>query len=990
MPFTINLAGSMSFADADPLTAYLPVVAHNKFVGTPVTIPTGGTFSVAPTIQVLTPVSGTKTDVNSNPLSGWTIEAFHNLNGDVAGNPKQPLTQAEVNTGPFDATGAVSSATTPSTTSFSANVDGDFAVGDSLDFTTGSAAGQIATITNISAGAYTVSGLTVAPAVGDMFYRISAAVDIAATGAVSSATTPSTTSFSANVTGTLVAGDLVKFTAGSAAGQTATITNVSGNLYTVTGLTSAPSVGDAFQSALTTTSFTAAMTPSGVLAVGDWVQFAGNVTAGIATNQAQITAINGDQFTLSSPLSAPPASGDMLARIQIAVTAANGTYSIPLDTGPANADNPSGTPANYAVVERLQPGWNEAIPNATTASAFLAFAAVANAAGIYGPYGYAIPIAVGTGAVTGENFQNNTIANLVVTKVGVPNPVSAGSDLTYTITVTNNGPADALQMALTDPVPTDTTFVSVVLPTGWSRTDTVPVGGTGTLDFSDGTLPDGKSVTFTLVVQVDPGTPGGTSITNVATATSPTAPNPAPGTATNTVVASAALVVTKVGQPNPVSAGSDLTYTITVTNHGPADALQMALTDPVPTDTTFVSVVLPTGWSRTDAVPVGGTGTLDFSDGTLPDGKSVTFTLVVQVDPGTPGGTVITNVATATSPTAPNPATGTTTNTVASAALVVSKVGQPNPVTAGSDLTYTITVTNNGPADALQMAMTDPVPTDTTFVSVVLPTGWSRTDAVPVGGTGTLDFSDGTLPDGKSVTFTLVVQVDPGTPGGTIITNVATATSPTAPNPAPGTATNTVSNSGSLSGYVYDDANENGVYDRGSANPLDNEFGLPNVTVSLLLNGSTTQVTTTGSDGLYDFEGLAAGTYQIVETQPADFQITKLTLGGVLPLNVRTAAPTASGQIGTNQFSNIQLTAGEEGVNYSFGEMPTVVTKRMFLAKSSPAPGTLRGTGRHRRHDQRRVAQRHHFGHHLQPTCDRHDRRYYAEHSDLNGQCCLD
>ena len=758
-------------------------------------------------------------------MSGWTIEAFHNLGGDVAGNAEQPLSQAEVDTGPFDATGAVTAVTTStkitSGFAFSANVDGDFAVGDSLQFTTGSAAGQIAAITAVSGGQYTVSGLTVAPADGDMFHRISG---IVGSGPTTTTTFPATPTPS----GYLGVGDWVQFSGnqtGTIANDQAEITAISGNQYTLSSpLSAAPSgASGVVASGTSATSFTATVT--GSLAVGDWLQFASNTaTAALQNQRVQIMAISGDAYTLSTSLPATPAvgdtfvSGDVLARIQIAVTAADGAYSIPLDTGPANAADASGTPANYALVEKLQTGWNEVVPNATTARAFSAFAAGANNAGIYGPYGYAVPIAVGTGVVTDQGFQNSKsstpIANLAVTKVGLPTSVTAGNDLTYTITVTNNGPADALQMAMTDPVPTDTTFVSVVLPTGWTRTDAVPVGGTGTLDFSDGTLPDGKSVTFTLVVQVDSNTPSGTIVTNVATATSPTDPNPATGTATNTVV-------------------------------------------------------------------------------TLAD-------------------------------------------------LAVTKVGLPNPVTAGNDLTYTITVTNDGPSDAQQMAMTDPVPIDTTFVSAVPPTGWTRTDAVPVGGTGTLDFSDGTLPAGKSVVFTLVVEVDSGTPSGTIITNVATATSPTDPNPATGTATNTVSSSDSLSGYVYDDAYENGIYERGNANPQDNDIGLPNVTVSVssVSNGVVTpvQVTTTGPDGLYDFEGLAPGTYQITETQPVDFQITKLTLGVILPLNATPpATPIPPGQIGpgTNEFSGIALSAGEEGVDYNFGEMPTVVTKRMFLAASS-------------------------------------------------------
>jgi uncharacterized repeat protein (TIGR01451 family) len=55
-------------------------------------------------------------------------------------------------------------------------------------------------------------------------------------------------------------------------------------------------------------------------------------------------------------------------------------------------------------------------------------------------------------------------ADLAVTKTDILDPVVAGSNLTYTITVTNAGPNNARSVQLTDPVPASTTFVSFTAP----------------------------------------------------------------------------------------------------------------------------------------------------------------------------------------------------------------------------------------------------------------------------------------------------------------------------------------------------------------------------------------------------------------------------------------------------------------------------------------------------------------------------------------------
>ncbi|HEX7770884.1 MAG TPA: Calx-beta domain-containing protein, partial [Pyrinomonadaceae bacterium] len=88
------------------------------------------------------------------------------------------------------------------------------------------------------------------------------------------------------------------------------------------------------------------------------------------------------------------------------------------------------------------------------------------------------------------------------------------------------------------------------------------------------------------------------------------------------------------------------------------------------------------------------------------------------------------------------------------------------------------------------------------LVSVTTPAGWTRTDAVPNGGTGTLTFTNPTLAAGASSVFTVVVNVTAGTATGTTITNTATVSSTTT-DPTPGnnsaTATTLVQNQPNVS-----------------------------------------------------------------------------------------------------------------------------------------------------------------------------------------------
>ena len=131
-------------------------------------------------------------------------------------------------------------------------------------------------------------------------------------------------------------------------------------------------------------------------------------------------------------------------------------------------------------------------------------------------------------------FAQAQSADLSVTKTDSPDPVIAGNNLTYTITVTNAGPMDAVNASMTEATPANTTFVSFTAPAGWSVT-TPAVGGTGTINATNATVLAGSTHVFTMVVNVNASTPNGSTLTNTADVTSTTTdPNAADNTDTET------------------------------------------------------------------------------------------------------------------------------------------------------------------------------------------------------------------------------------------------------------------------------------------------------------------------------------------------------------------------------------------------------------------------------------------------------------------------
>lgn len=300
------------------------------------------------------------------------------------------------------------------------------------------------------------------------------------------------------------------------------------------------------------------------------------------------------------------------------------------------------------------------------------------------------------------------VSDMSITKTDSPDPVTAGTNLTWTITVVNAGPDVATSAAWSDTLPAGTTFVSLSAVVGWTCT-TPSVGAAGTVSCSNASLAVGSAV-FSLTAAVSPTLAASTLLSNTATVTAATA-DPDTGnnsaTATTTVSASADLQITKTATPNPVVAGANLTYAIAVNNAGPSNAAAVAMSDTLPVGTTFVSLSAPGGWTCT-APAVGANGTVSCNIASLALGNAP-FTLVVKLDLPFASGPVLANTVTATSSTADptTPVTATATTQVLAPELTVGALVAPNYVAPGQSYTGLIfECRNSGTANATDVMCT--------------------------------------------------------------------------------------------------------------------------------------------------------------------------------------------------------------------------------------------------------------------------------------------
>ncbi|WP_298608383.1 gliding motility-associated C-terminal domain-containing protein, partial [uncultured Spirosoma sp.] len=247
------------------------------------------------------------------------------------------------------------------------------------------------------------------------------------------------------------------------------------------------------------------------------------------------------------------------------------------------------------------------------------------------------------------------------------------------------------------------------------------------------------------------------------------------------------------GQSANVTPGSSVTFTVTVYNQGNVDATNVQVTDYIPTGLTLNDA----NWSASN-----GLATLNSVIASLPAGQSTTRNIVFTVGAGVTGSLTNTaeissagnaqNLPDVDSDPDNNPNNdGTPINDDTSGDhkhnpsqdeddsdieginvspapvfdLALTKKlasGQSANVTAGSSVTFTVTVYNQGNVDATNVQVTDYIPTGLTLNDA----SWSASN-----GLATLNSVITSLPAGQSTTRNIVFTVGSGVTGS--LTNTA-------------------------------------------------------------------------------------------------------------------------------------------------------------------------------------------------------------------------
>ncbi|MFY0483248.1 choice-of-anchor L domain-containing protein, partial [Flavobacterium sp. PLA-1-15] len=419
-----------------------------------------------------------------------------------------------------------------------------------------------------------------------------------------------------------------------------------------------------------------------------------------------------------------------------------------------------------------------------------------------------------------------TNANVAVNITDGQSSYVANQTLTYTATVRNLGPSTANDVHVVVPIPSGITNFS------WTGTN----GSSGTnigLNNTIPTLANAEVVTYTIVVQIPPGFSG-----SLATQISATSATNDPILTNNTFVdtntqatTGADIKVVNTNNTDFFIPGANSTYTVTVTNQGPQTAYLVA-----PNVTFSPGVTLVGSWNGSN----GSSGTTLPVTNTIAQmnvGDVVTYTITVNIPSGQTANVVSTATATLQTPSDPNfPNPSVDTDVLGQSDVEVVLSANKDAYTIGNNVEYTLTIANNGPREATNIAVESLIPAGITGFS------WTGNST-----TGTnIPLNDIiTLASGTSMVYAITVDVPTGFSGNLVMN--ASATSPVG-DPLPANNQDTVITPLGELDLVVTNTNLQNVYTQG---------GTSTYTVTVTNNGpgnaSNVQVTNLIPQGITDF-----------------------------------------------------------------------------------------------------------------------------------------
>ena len=380
--------------------------------------------------------------------------------------------------------------------------------------------------------------------------------------------------------------------------------------------------------------------------------------------------------------------------------------------------------------------------------------------------------------VTNAGYRCLPQTDLAISKSASPAALSIGQTTTFTLTISNSGPAQATAATVIDGLPAGLGTLTFVSASGSNAATTLTASNiTGTTFTGTVTIPVNQ--TLTVLVRATAAANG--APVNQATVFAPSNASDATltnniSTATVVIGPSADLSASKVASTPSLALGQTTTFTLTFVNTGPSAVTSATLQDILPASMrtlTFVSSAGLNGATLTNRVT-----TTSAFNGTATLPVASTLTVVLQAVAGTAGAVV--NTATIAAPagtTDTNPGNNTGTvviNIGPQADLSISKSATPTVILDGQTTSFTLIVSNAGPNTATNATVRDTLPSGLFGMVLISATGASG-GTLTASTVASSQFNGTfTLPANSSVT--VVLRATAGGVGTQV--NQATVTAP--------------------------------------------------------------------------------------------------------------------------------------------------------------------------------------------------------------------
>ena len=387
--------------------------------------------------------------------------------------------------------------------------------------------------------------------------------------------------------------------------------------------------------------------------------------------------------------------------------------------------------------------------------------------------GYAIVSMTATvagDARTSNNSANASVNATLTNDVGVTvtaptGPLTAGS-ATFTAVVTNSGPAAATNVIVTSALSNATQNGPIDCTSTGGASDAVRQSDTTLLV---ATLPVSATVTCSIPVNVATGTVGNVSDTVTVSAAGDTHANNNSARGSVSATLNADLAVTGTAASGAVIGGQNTSFTMVVTNNGPAAAADVTLTNTLSSDLTLSGSITCTSAGGASTPSSGSNG---ITVSAMPVGSTVTCVVPVSVNAGANGTVVSTFTANSISDSQTRNNTASVSTVANSASLSLSQSG-PVQIVAGNAATFTAQLTNAGPSSASNVQITWSHTTNSglVFDNPTCAASSGATCPTTLGPT----MSVASLPVGRTLTFSF--RVTPSASFRGTVSNTVTAVS---------------------------------------------------------------------------------------------------------------------------------------------------------------------------------------------------------------------